>query len=197
MINGKPERDTSHFGGVAIKRSSRPGMNPASLAPDHPGGNLKHDAVTLRLAKKFLRFCHASAAKHFSLARAVLNFPSACASPANKSGASPANTLIPSLARHRCAGHARGDELAFDPFEGVSAGRAQDLEVLDMMVLVAHSMLETAKSFLEGQLLPGVAIEIEAERVESFVTEGVRRGDAPSGLTVIAMTVAPGDPPKR
>jgi hypothetical protein len=66
-----------------------------------------------------------------------------------------------------------------------------------MTIRVARGMLNRAESHLERQLLPGVAIEIEAEGITPS-SRKVSGDETPaSGFTVSAITVAPSDPPKR
>jgi hypothetical protein len=73
-------------------------------------------------------------------------------------------------------------------------GRAPNLEALHVSSVMLVSVEDGAEPHLERQFLPSVAIEVEAECVQAFVTKCIWRGWCASGFTVMAMTVKPGRP---
>jgi hypothetical protein len=167
---------------MAKQRSSRPSVNSAPLTAYHSGGNLKHDCRHIAVGEKILAVLPRLHGETFLFGERGPELPKRLCVSGEQVWREPCKNLDPALTRQRGAGQARGDEFAFDPFERVRAGRAQDLEGLDMMALVARGMFNRAESHLEGQLLPRIAVEIESEGVESFVTESLGRGDTRIGV---------------
>ena len=70
------------------------------------------------------------------------------------------------------------DEFARGALQRVRSGGAPDLEGLNVLVLAAIGVGGRAELDLEGDVFAKIAIRVEAKGVETFVAEGVGRGDA-------------------
>src|ERR1700722_14060843 len=143
---------------MAKQRSSRPSVNSAPLTAYHSGGNLKHDCRHIAVGEKILAVLPRLQGEAFFCCERSPKPPKRLCVSGEQVWREPCKNLDHALTRQRGAGQARGDEFAFDPFERVRAGRAQDLEGLDMMALVARGVFNPAKAYFESQLLPRIAI---------------------------------------
>ena len=160
---------------VAVQRRRRPAVH-ESLS-DQRRRDLEDDRGDIPSGKEVLSVLKRLRIETSPFSKnAVRNSPRAMASPANRSGARPAKAFTPDSASTTLPRLASGNKFSIRAARCRRSGRTPHFKALRVSVIFVIAMEDRAKAHFERELLARIAIEIEAERVQTFLAERIGGG---------------------